>query len=221
MTADDPRLRVSAMGDGALLCQVDGPLDQAIQERFWELAEAVRARPGVTETVVGMNNLLVLYDALGTEPGALEEALVSLWAVAPPGRACGALVEIPVVYGGPGGLDLSAVAAATGLSPEEYVRRHAAATYVVFALGSMPGFAYLAGLDPALAVPRRPTPRTAVEAGSVIVGGVQAGVMPCTAPSGWHIIGRTPLALFDPAGQPPTLLAPGDRVRFVAQEPAP
>ena len=83
-------------------------------------------------------------------------------------------------------------------------------------LGFSPGFPYLLGLDPRLAMPRLDTPRTRVPAGSVGIGGAQTGIYPHAGPGGWRIIGRTTLALFDPLHDPPTLLASGDRVRFVA-----
>ena len=81
----------------------------------------------------------------------------------------------------------------------------------------MPGFVYLSGLDPFLATPRRSSPRMSVPEGSVIIGGSQAGIMPITAPSGWHILGHTDLKLFDPKQDPPTAFKPGDRIRFVAE----
>jgi KipI family sensor histidine kinase inhibitor len=131
-----------------------------------------------------------------------------------------ALVEIPVRYGGEWGPDLPDVAAACGLTPAEVVREHSRAEYVVYFLGFSPGFPYLGGLPPRIAVPRRASPRTRVPAGSVAIGGNQTGVYPLASPGGWQLIGRTPLALFDPGRTPPALLAAGDRVRFVATEEA-
>ena len=100
----------------------------------------------------------------------------------------------------------------------EAVRRHAAGTYLVGAIGAMPGFPYLSGLDPSLARGRRASPRPQVPEGSVIIGGGQAAIMPQTAPSGWHVIGHASLRLFDPRQRPPALLQPGDEVRFVVAE---
>lgn len=123
-------------------------------------------------------------------------------------------MEIPVVYGGAHGEDLKDVAAAAGLSVEEFVKRHSEAVYSVSCIGAMPGFAYLSGLPPALSRPRRSVPRTKIAKGSVILGGSQAGIMPFDAPSGWHLLGRTAVELFDPSRTAPCLLSPGDRVRF-------
>jgi KipI family sensor histidine kinase inhibitor len=123
-----------------------------------------------------------------------------------------------VRYGGESGPDLDEVAALSGLSRGEVVERHAARTYRVFMLGFLPGFAYLGTLDPAIQVPRRTTPRSAVASGSVGLAGAQTGVYPRVSPGGWQIIGRSDVRLFDPGLDPPSRLAPGDRVRFVPVE---
>lgn len=137
----------------------------------------------------------------------------AVMAVAPPPP--GRLVEIPVHYGGSDGPDIDAVAKHTGLSVDALIERHSAAEYTVYFLGFQPGFAYLGGLDPALATPRRKDPRVTVPAGSVGIGGEQTGVYPTASPGGWQLIGRTSAVLFDPNRDPPSLLEPGDRVRFV------
>ena len=124
------------------------------------------------------------------------------------------LVEIPVCYEPDYGIDLEAVAEHCRLLPKEVVKQHASARYEVRCVGFTPGFPYLAGLPAQLAMPRRSTPRTAVPAGSVAIGGTQTGIYPLSSPGGWNIIGRTPLRLFDPEREPAALLQPGDRVRF-------
>lgn len=127
-------------------------------------------------------------------------------------------IEIPVRYGGDDGPDLEAVANHLGLSPAEVITRHSAATYRVAFLGFLPGFPYLEGLDPSLAVPRLGTPRPRVPAGSVGIGGAQTGIYPSASPGGWLLIGRTAVALFDPQRKPPALLQPGDTVLFTVAE---
>jgi len=124
------------------------------------------------------------------------------------------VVEIPVCYGGDLGPDLDDVARMHELSPDEVVRLHSAAEYLVYMIGFMPGFAYLGGLPERIATPRRKTPRTAVPAGTVGIGGRQTGVYPLVSPGGWNLIGRTPVKIFDIARAEPTLLGTGDRVRF-------
>jgi KipI family sensor histidine kinase inhibitor len=120
--------------------------------------------------------------------------------------------EIPVRYDGP---DLHEVAELTELSPEEVVTRHLQSEYLVGFVGFAPGFAYLLGGDERLHVPRRTEPRVRVPAGTVALGGVYSGVYPRESPGGWRLIGSTAAVLFDPAREPPALLAAGDRVRFV------
>lgn len=128
----------------------------------------------------------------------------------------GRLVEIPVCYGGEHGPDLDELAAHAKRSRDEAIALHGGAHYRVAMLGFAPGFPYLLGLPAALHAPRRASPRTRVPAGSVAIGGAQTGIYPRELPGGWQLIGRTPLALFDLARDPPTLLAPGDRVHFRA-----
>ena len=128
----------------------------------------------------------------------------------------GSLHVVPVSYGGADGPDLADVAARTGLSEAEVVRLHSDAEYTVLVLGFMPGFPYLGILPVELDLPRRATPRVRVPAGSVAITGRQTGIYPFASPGGWHLIGRTSTRTWDPATNPPTLMAPGDRVRFVA-----
>ena len=128
------------------------------------------------------------------------------------------LRTIPVVYGGELGPDLADVAVLTGLSEAEVVERHAAELRVLFD-GVAPGFADLGDLPDELRVPRLDTPRTRTPAGSVAIAGPMSGVYPATLPGGWRIIGRTPIALFDPHRDSPAYLMPGDRVRFERIDP--
>ena len=128
-------------------------------------------------------------------------------------------IEIPVCYGGEFGPDLEDVARHTGLSPERVVELHAAADYLVYFVGFSTCFPYLGGLPPELATPRLSAPRKNVPAGSVAIGGSQAGIYPLASPGGWRIVGRTPLPLFDPQASPPPLLRMGDRLRFKPVQP--
>jgi KipI family sensor histidine kinase inhibitor len=206
--------RIFQFGDAALVCEAPAPATLDCQRRVWAAAAAARAWPHVLEVVPGMNNLTIVFDPLEADVAALANLLQAAWNATGDAPATGREVEIPVQYGGEFGPDLQVVASHTGLSTKEVVKRHAAGEYIVFFLGFQPGFAYMGGLDEALHTPRRSSPRVEVPAGSVGIGGQQTGIYPATSPGGWQLIGRTSVPLFDPARSPPTLLQPGDRVRF-------
>ena len=172
--------------------------------------------PGVTDLHPAYASLLVSYAPAVADREELSRQVADRLATAhraalPDTRS----VEIPVVYGGERGPDLPDVAKACGLSPAEVVRTHTSGDYFVYFVGFSPGFPYLGGMPPAIAAPRRATPRTWVPAGSVAVAGNQTGVYPLASPGGWQIIGRTPLALFDAQRTPPAVLSIGDRLKFV------
>jgi KipI family sensor histidine kinase inhibitor len=157
----------------------------------------------------------VYYDPAKLSYRRLERELAkrsrSLSSAAP---RCGRTIEIPVRYGGDYGEDLSYVARYCGLSEAEVIARHSGRDYRIYMLGFLPGFAYLGGMDPSLATPRLDTPRKAIPAGSVGIGGEQTGIYPLTSPGGWRLIGRTPLKPYDPRREPPILYRAGDFVRF-------
>jgi KipI family sensor histidine kinase inhibitor len=203
-----PGPRLHPLGDAALLCELPAPATLAQQQQIWALANEALQWRGVHEVLPGMNNLSLLFD-----PEEVDAAELEMQVMAIEGRE----IRIPVAYGGEAGPDLGEVAAHTGLSPAEVVRRHSEAEYVVYLLGFLPGFGFLGGLPPELATPRRAEPRVAVPARSVGIGGAQTGIYPLDSPGGWQLIGRTPLELFDPRAAEPTLLRPGDRVRFVVE----
>ena len=208
-------LTITALGSGGVLLDAEGAFSERTQRCVWALASQASRVEGVREAVPGMNNLLVTFDALTVTAQHVADMLRILWDTIVPDATQGKTIEVPVVYGGRGGEDLADWAAHCGLSVEDAVRRHAATPYSVAAVGAMPGFPYLSGLDPALARPRRSSPRAVVPEGAVIVGGAQAAIMSQTGPSGWHVLGKTEIKLFDPDAEQPSLLQPGDAVRFV------
>jgi KipI family sensor histidine kinase inhibitor len=191
------------VGDRAVLIELDS-LDEVHR-----LHRSVQAAGIGVDSIPGRSTLLVTTD------GAVD-ALVAQLQDLPTEPAAGvpepARHEIPVVYDGD---DLPDVAAACGLSVEAVVRLHGSVEYVVAFLGFSRGFPYLSGLPEQLRLPRRATPRPRVPAGSVAIASDQCGIYPMPTPGGWHLIGRTSRQLFDPATDPPSVLAPGDRVRFV------
>lgn len=217
-----PQTQFEAIADDAWLLQLGDAIDAPTNARVHALCARIRElAPG------WLRDLVPAYASVGVffDPSAIAADAAREWLQAQieglPLRAdrdlpSGRTIEIPVLYGGESGPDLDSAAAELGLSAEELRQRHATGAYTVAMIGFAPGFPYLLGLDPALALPRLSTPRTRVPAGSVGIGGAQTGIYPRESPGGWRLIGRTPLTLFDPAREPPSLLAPGDRVRFVA-----
>jgi len=209
-------MRTIDASDRSLLVVFDDRITLAAHRDVLRLTPLLRRVPGVTNVHPAYASILIDFDPLAIRHSGVERAAAELFAEAaaapvPEPR----LVEIPVVYGGEYGPDLEGVAALTGLTPDEVVAIHSGAEYLVYFLGFSPGFPYLGGMPESIAAPRLETPRRRVPAGSVAIGGRQTGVYPMASPGGWRIIGRTPLRLFDPAADPPTLLQMGDRVRFV------
>ncbi len=200
-------MKVRVAGERGLLVEVE---DLATVHRLHAALRELDP-PGVVELVPAYRTVLIVADPGQAE--ALDDLAARLPGLElPPAEAvAGETVDIPVRYDGE---DLPEVAGLTGLEPEEVVRRHTAPEYTVAFLGFSPGFPYLVGLDPALQVPRRDTPRTSIPAGSVGLAGNQTGIYPTATPGGWQLIGRTEVTLFDPARDPPALLAPGTRLRF-------
>ncbi|MBN8728814.1 MAG: 5-oxoprolinase subunit PxpB [Xanthomonadales bacterium] len=213
------------LGETVLLLRFGSRIDAGLNARVHRAAAILRAAalPGVSDIVPAYAALALHYDpevwayGSGAEWRHLAGAVEAVFARPPAAAAAPAkTLAIPVRYGGEHGPDLDFVAHRCGLTAEEVVTRHVAGEYTVAMLGFAPGFPYLLGLDPALALPRRAEPRLRVPTGSVAIGGAQTGIYPGELPGGWHLIGHTPLRLFDAVGEPPCPLAPGDRVRFHA-----
>jgi KipI family sensor histidine kinase inhibitor len=206
---------VHPVSETAAAIELAGAADPAAQRRIWWLADRFKDYPGAREVVPGMMNLTVDLDPERGDVDQLRRDLESAWAESDAATPASRHVEIPVHYGGSAGPDLAFVAQHAGLSPGEVIELHSGATYTVFFLGFLPGFAYLGGLDPRLAMPRRAEPRLAVPPGSLGIGGEQTGIYPLASPGGWQLIGRTSLRMFDPLREAPSLLLPGDTVKFL------
>ena len=217
---------VEPLGETMLLLRLGERIDIDVNARVHAAAQTlVRVElPGILDLVPAYATLALHYDALfwASRDGSpawrhLAGALRAVFATPPAVAATNArVVEIPVCYGGDFGPDLDAVAAHAKRDAKTVIALHAAATYRVAMIGFAPGFPYLLGLDVALRIPRRAEPRARVARGAVAIGGAQTGIYPDELPGGWHVIGRTPLHLFDAAREPPCLLGAGDGVRLRA-----
>ncbi|MBS0240673.1 MAG: 5-oxoprolinase subunit PxpB [Proteobacteria bacterium] len=214
--ADPIQVRFLPAGDTALVVEFGDKVDREVSDRVLALADAVekRAIAGIVEMVPTFRSLMIHYDPLQLGVAEIEAEvrpmLASLGAVHHSGR----LWTLPVAYGGDLGPDLGEVAERTRHSPEEIVRKHTSIDYHVYMLGFLPGNPYLGDGPEELWLPRRESPRVKVPMGTVSIAMRLVSIYPLESPGGWHLIGRTPVRLFDRRRPNAVLLAAGDRVRF-------
>lgn len=213
-TTDEPRFL--AAGDTALVVEFGTIVDPAINRRVMRLGEAIRAAgiAGVVDLVPTFRSLMVHYDPVAVPRRALEERVRALLGDTGGEAVAGRLWRIPTLYGGAYGPDLEEIAEHTGLSVDAVIETHASVEYEVYMMGFLPGLPYLGILPDVLALPRRTEPRVRVPAGSVAMATNLTNVYPSESPGGWHILGRTPVELFDLRRAVPILLQAGDRIRF-------
>jgi KipI family sensor histidine kinase inhibitor len=221
MLFDQPQYRL--MGDRALLIELGDKISPDVNQKVRELFVGLdqQALDGLIELVPSYRSLMVVYDPLVISLQTLKAHIsdtadqLDKLKLPPPKTA-----EIPVVYGEKYGPDLEWVAQYHNISADEVVHLHTQPTYRVYLVGFMPGYPYLGEVPDALSTPRRKTPRTHVPRGSVGIAQKQSGIYPVESPGGWQILGRTPVNLFDPQRQPPSILEMGDFVKFypIAEE---
>lgn len=229
-------MEIIPLGDSALIVRVREQFEDAPEETLNEVLRVFQllqraAIPGVIELAPAYTSVAVFFDPVailksGGEANEWFDGLTAkIQSAMNPGfrrhrrrtaTRAPRLIEIPVCYDAEFGLDLERVAEHTKLSGREVVDLHTGGEYRVACIGFVPGFTFLAGLPKNLATPRRDVPRKEIPPGSVGIGGAQTGIYPLRSPGGWNLIGRTPLKLFNALKNPPTLLHPGDRVRFRA-----
>jgi KipI family sensor histidine kinase inhibitor len=205
-------MTVRPFGDRAFLIELEQRIDPSIIDAARAIADAWEQR-GIGDAIPAYASVVLLFDPVHMSwPDAAREAKALAAAPRPAAASAGRLIEIPTAYDGP---DLAETAARSNLSPAELVALHSGREYRAFFLGFMPGLAYSGMLDPRIDAPRLASPRPRVPAGSVGVANGQTVVYPVDSPGGWRLIGRTELAVFDPARDPAALIRPGDRLRFV------
>lgn len=204
------------LGDSSILIQLGDAIDPALNARVHALSAILQTIPAITETVPAYCTLLVHYDPLKSTYNEIKKLIEEKLArVDDSTHRPSRRLEIPVLYGGASGPDLEPAATTLALSPSELIRLHSEREYTVYMMGFTPGFPYLGIINEKLTLPRMSTPRTRVPAGSVAIAGSQTGIYPVDSPGGWHILGHTPLKLFDPTSDNPFLFAPGDTVKFI------
>jgi KipI family sensor histidine kinase inhibitor len=202
--------RIVPFGEGALLIELEQRVDPEVAARAAAIADAWE-RLGHGPAVPTYASVLVRFDPLALAPHAADAAARGILEVAARPLA-GRLVEVPTRYDGP---DLAEVARLSRMTAREVVAAHTGREHLAYFLGFLPGFAYCGGVDPRIVAPRLASPRMRVPAGSVAVADGQTAVYPIGSPGGWRLIGTTDLAIFDARRDPPALIRPGDRVRFV------
>jgi KipI family sensor histidine kinase inhibitor len=216
MAAPPPPPRLLPSGDRAIAVEFAKTIDDATNQRVLTLDRALTAAKveGVTEAVPTYRSLLVHYDPVQIGFDTLGEKLLALAKTPAQQSTKSRRWRVPVAYGGENGIDLDDVARNLNITPDEVVARHSGGDYRVAMIGFTPGWSYLSGLDKSLHMPRRPSPRVFTPAGTISIGGVQAGIQCLAAPSGWHLLGRTAVRTFRLHRDPVFLTEPGDRVTF-------
>jgi len=203
-------------GDTAIVVEFGDRIDRSVNDRVLRLSAQVRAAnlPGVVETVPTFRSLMVHYDPLVSDSASLIAAIEKLLDSGGEENAPRKLWRIPACYAESHAPDLSEVAQRTGLSTEEVVRLHRDTRFHVYMIGFVQGYPYMGDVPRALVLPRRPDPRMRVPAGSIAIAAGMTAIYPIESPGGWHLIGATPIRLFDPRSLRPALLSPGDAVQF-------
>jgi KipI family sensor histidine kinase inhibitor len=210
------KVRFLSAGDRALVVEFGDRVDRRLSERVLRLDAIIRSNPppGIVETVPTFRSLAVYYDPLLTSRGELQRAITPLLDLRDNPRTGAKLWQVPVCYEGEFAPDLAEVARLTGLTPNDVVALHSGTRFHVYMLGFLPGFPYMGDLPSQLALPRRADPRLRVPAGSISIATSLTAIYPYESPGGWHLIGATPIRMFDPERSEPALFAPGDAVRF-------
>ena len=211
-------LKLIPAGDQTLVVELGDEIDADLNRRVHDLTHLVEEQRicGVVDLTPTYRSLLVQYDATETSLGEISNAIRDLDDRQGTGSSEQPLVvHVPTLYGGEFGPDLEDIAERAGVPVAEAINIHSSEEYLVYMMGFTPGFPYLGGLDERLATPRLETPRQEIPAGTVGIAESQTGIYPVSSPGGWRLIGRTPLNLFDPSRESPSLLSAGDYLRFV------
>ena len=209
-------MRFLPAGDSAVIVELGDRIDRLVSERVLRLSALVREAklPGVTETVPTFRSLLVHYNPAATAGSRLIGALETLLDNSQSEPKAVTLWRIPACYAASHAPDLEDVAQRTGLSAADVVDLHSSTRFHIYMIGFVQGYPYMGDLPAPLVLPRRADPRIRVPAGSIAIATHMTAIYPLESPGGWHLIGSTPIRLFDVRWPRPALLSPGDAVRF-------
>jgi inhibitor of KinA len=204
--------------DSAVIVEFGDRIDRAVSDQVLGLAARMRSADigGVIEVVPTFRSLMVHYDPLRTNSAELTSAIEALLTSKTAPDRKRRLWRVPVCYESEFSPDLSSVAQQTNLAAEDVIALHAGARYHVYMIGFVPGYPYMGDLPEALVLPRRADPRIRVPPGSIAIATTMTAIYPLESPGGWHLIGTTPIQIFDVLASPPALFAPGDSVEFEA-----
>ena len=218
----DNKFQIQLLGDHAILIKLSNGLNTGLDQDLLALSQYLEGKKikGIRDIILAYDNLTLIYDILmfDTNPyfliNELLAAFKSEFANNLRSNSASSIIEIPVCYDRSLGIDLQNAIKVSNCSIDELIQQHSEKIYTVYCLGFLPGFAYMGDVPNAIQLPRHPSPRSKVLAGSVGIAGKQTGIYPMNAPGGWQIIGRTPIKIFDPTSVALTLFKAGDQVKF-------
>jgi inhibitor of KinA len=210
-------MKIEPLGDTAILVSLGNEINEAVHKQIYRFMAqlSIEKIDGIVEWVPAYTTVAIYYrpEFISFERlRALIEKALKTSSHSP--ERVSIVYEIPVLYGGEAGPDLSYIASFHHLTEEEVIALHSGQEYLIYMMGFVPGFPYLGGLPAKLAVSRLEHPRPKVQAGSVGIGGNQTGIYPSEVPSGWRILGTTPVKLFDITQPAPTLFSAGNYIKF-------
>ncbi len=209
--------KIMVISDSSIIIEYPPSISEEINNNIRSVVKEIKnsLSDQIVDIIPAYHNIIIGYDCLEVDPSELCEKISGLVSgIEKSGTEDREIVEIPVCYEEPYGLDMDDVCEIHNITKEELIRKHTEPEYLVYMIGFTPGFPYLGGMDESLATPRKKEPRSKIPAGSVGIAGSQTGVYPIASPGGWQIIGRTPLKLFDPYRDNPVMIEAGQYIKY-------